>query len=173
MKIFTLISLWLGAASILSAGAPTQPTLTRYSKLWINSVFTTKPDPVTIEAQNPLEDYALGGISKLEDGYYAILLNKKKPEDKVVIYPGQKNEFEVLDVKWPSGSWRDAVVTVRSGSTTGTVEFDDKLLTVKPTQVATPKGPSKSAPKPTVNGAKPTSSSSNRTPRPRVVVPKK
>lgn len=171
MKFPITISLWLGIASIVSAGAPTQPTLTRYSKLWINSVFTTKPDQITPDLVNPLEDYALGGISKLEDGYYAILLNKKKPEDKIVIYPGQKNEFEVVDVKWPTDSWRDAVVTIKTGSTTGTVAFDDKLLTVKtaPTQA-----PQANAKPPVINGKLPSPpTGAPRTPRPRVVVPKK
>jgi len=171
MKSSMTMSLWLGIAAVASAGAPAQPTLTRYSQLWINSVFTTKPDPIIEEQANPLEDYALGGISKLEDGYYAILFNKKKPDDRVVIYPGRKNEFEVIDVKWPTGSWRDAVVTVRNGSNTGTVSFDETLLAVKTAPTAAPQGrPNPGVKLPTPGTPTPPGT---RTPRPRVVVPKK
>lgn len=172
MKIQVSLLSWLALAAVACAGAPSQPTLTRYSKLWVNSVFTTKPEIVTNDV-NPLEDYALGGISKLEDGYYAILLNRKKPDDKIVIYPGKKNEFEVLDVKWPSGSWRDAVVTVRNGSKSGIVKFEDKLLTLKPAPSQTPqkgKPAAKPGTKPQAPGGR---NNGRRTPRPRVVVPKK
>ena len=171
MKSSITISRWLGLASVVSAGAPTQPTLTRYSKLWISSVFTTPPAQIIPEKENPLEDYALGGISKLEDGYYAILFNKKKPDERVVIYPGQTNEFEVLDVKWPTDSWRDAVVTLKSGSTTGTVSFDDQLLVVKTAPTTAPQGKPNPGVKPPTPGT-PTPPST-RAPRPRVVVPKK
>lgn len=171
MKSSITISLWLGVASVVCAGAPTQPTLTRYSKLWVNSVFTTPPVQDIPEKENPLEDYALGGISKLEDGYYAILFNKEKPDERVVIYPGRKNEFEVLDVKWPTDSWRDAVVTLKSGSITGTVSFDDKLLAVKTAPTAAPQGRPNPGVKPPTPGT-PTPPGT-RTPRPRVVVPKK
>ncbi|MEP4079499.1 hypothetical protein [Haloferula sp.] len=167
------ISLWMALTAIVSAGAPVQPTLTRYSKLWVNSVFTTPAEIVNNEV-NPLEDYALGGISKLEDGYYAILLNRKKPDDKVVIYPGEKGDFEVVDVKWPTGSWRDAVVTVRNGKNSGTVEFEDKLLTVK-TAPAKPVPQAKGKPpaKLPATISKPSANTTKRQPRPRVVVPKK
>ena len=172
MKSLSIIFIWLTLAAIAAAGAPTQPTLTRYSKLWINSVFTTPAEVVNVDV-NPLEDYALGGISKLEDGYYAILLNRKKPDEKVVIYPGQKNEFEVLEVEWPTDSWKDAVVPVKTGSKTGVVKFEDKLLTLKaaPAQAPQAKGqpPTNPAVKPPTSSGQP----AVRTPRPRVVVPKK
>lgn len=170
MKSTITFPIWLALAALASAGAPTQPTLTRYSKLWVNSVFTTKPEIVANNV-NPLEDYALGGISKLEDGYYAILLNRKKPDEKVVIYPGEKNDFEVLDVKWPTGSWRDAVVTVRNGKNSGVVKFEDKLLTVK---TAPAKAPNVKGKPPVKIGKRPqTKPGKARTPRPRVVTPKK
>lgn len=173
VKTLAHLTVWIALAATASASAPSQPTLTRYSKLWTKSVFTTPaPEEVSVR-ENPLQDYALGGISKLEDGYYAILLNRKKPEEKVVIYPGQKSNFQVVDVKWPDGSWKDAVVTVRNGSNTGTVKFEDKLLAVKTAAV-----------KPTPAKAKPAANNNNnnnqgnrrregqtRTPRPRVVVP--
>ncbi|MGB6223311.1 hypothetical protein [Haloferula sp.] len=161
---------WLGLSLLASAAAPAQPTLTRYMKLWTDSPFTTKPEIIK-EDFNPLEDYALGGISKLEDGYYAILLNRKKPDDKIVIYPGEKSDFEVIDVTWPTGSWKDAVVTVRSGTKTGIVKFEDKLLTLKAAPAQATQKPAAAAP--TIGKPAPGAKPSTRTPRPRVVVPKK
>jgi len=82
-----------------------------------------------------------------------------------------KNEFEVIDVKWPTGSWRDAVVTVRNGSNTGTVSFDETLLAVKTAPTAAPQGrPNPGVKLPTPGTPTPPGT---RTPRPRVVVPKK
>lgn len=171
MKIPTFFAIGAALVSPVFADAPKQPTLTRYSKLWTNSVFTTKPVMEGKVEENPLEDYALGGISKLQDGYYAILFHRTKPDEKIVIYPGAKSDFEVLDVNWPEGSWKDAVVTVRNGSNTGTVEFEDKLLTVKPApQVAARVTPQAKKPKTQSKTNQPTP----RAPRPRTVVkPKK
>lgn len=142
---------------------------TQYQELWKNSPFTSRPAaPVTVE---PLKEYALGGISKLDDGYFAILLNRKKPDEKIVIYPGRKNEFEVLDVKWPGDSWRDAVVTVGNGSYSGVVKFDEKLLSLKSAAAPTPRN-SRLPMMPDVKSSTPTETG-NRTPRPRISLPNK
>ncbi|MEM1085566.1 MAG: hypothetical protein AAGI48_15755 [Verrucomicrobiota bacterium] len=174
MKRRLAILICLVTTSVAFADAPKQPTLTRYAKLWTNSVFTTKPEIEGVAEENPLEDYALGGISKLQDGYYAILFHRKKPDEKIVIYPGTKSDFEVLNVDWPEGSWKDAVVTVRNGSNTGTVKFEDKLLTVKqaPQAKQNPKAkqpPAQQNKRPTTTN-KPATKPGTRTPRPRTVV---
>ncbi|MGE9269455.1 MAG: hypothetical protein ACQKBU_01520, partial [Verrucomicrobiales bacterium] len=122
-----------------------------------------------------LEDYTLGGISKLHDGYFAVLIEKKDPSKKIVISPGEESDFEVVDVRW-ADNWRETVVSVRAGSQTGTVGFEEKFIEVKPAPAA--KAPA-DAKRGSSSGAKtpPTpnnnSNRGGRTSRPRVVVPSK
>lgn len=172
MKTTILISLWLALTAVLSADAPNQPVLTRYTKLWTDSPFTTKPEAETgIPEENPLEDYALGGITKLADGYFAILINKKDPTKNETIVPGSPSDFQIVDVKWDRDKWKETVVTVRHGSNTGVVRFEDKLITVK---TATPKKPQKPGGRPAIPqrpGSPHPTNSGGRKPRPRVVVP--
>lgn len=163
---FLILSCLVGTAL---ADAPRKAPQTRYTRLWTDSPFTTKPEIVTQAAQNPLGDYALGGITKLSDGYFVILLNKKKPEDPpVVIRPGSPSEFQVVDVKWSSGSWKETVVTLKNGRNEGSVTFDDALLVVKapvappPAQNAKGQDPAPGQPGARTNG---------RTPRPRTIQP--
>ncbi|BCX50039.1 hypothetical protein HAHE_39470 [Haloferula helveola] len=173
MKHAILLLSLLFAASVL-ADAPNQLRLTDYQKLWTDSPFTSKPPPPPPPdaPPNPLEDYALGGISKLADGYYAILLNKKDPSDKVVIRPGSDGDYKVVDVQWSEGNWKDTVVTVQSGSQRGTVAFEDKLLAVKTAAPATPQKPQQPAARPATPAqpAQP-ASAGGRQPRPRIVRP--
>lgn len=133
--MFRLIPLLL-LSSVALADVPVKPTLTRYSRLWTDSPFTSKPvvdaGPARVE-ENPLEDYALGGISKLKDGYYAVLINKKKPDERQVIKPGGQSDFEIVSVQWGEANWKDTVATVKSGSNQGQVGFDDQVLAVKKT----------------------------------------
>ncbi len=65
MKFLSTLIL-IGLTGGLAADVPNNPTLTRYARLWTNSPFTSKPPPPTERPEdNPLDDYALGGISKL------------------------------------------------------------------------------------------------------------
>lgn len=160
---------------VVLADVPKKPTLTRYRNLWNDSLFTSKPIPETGPArpeENPLEDYALGGISRLQDGYYAILINKKDPSDREVIKPGGDSGFTIVDVKWDESNWKQTVATVQSGSHRGSVGFDDKLMTPK---TAAPQQAQQAQPgRPNIPGANqnnPQRPTGARTPRPRVVRP--
>lgn len=134
MKTFLLLCL---LPLPLWAGAPKKPIPSRYTTLHTASPFTTPAPPkiTEIPVVNPLEDWTLGGVTKFPDGYFVILMNKKKPEEKTVIQPGMQSEFEVLEVKDGGMDYTETTVRLRYGSSTGTVSFDKKSLTVKsPTQ---------------------------------------
>ncbi|MBK1827393.1 hypothetical protein [Haloferula rosea] len=165
--LLLLITAMVGTAT---GEPPKQLMLGRYKPLWEDSPFTSKPivtGPAPVA--NPLEDYSLGGITKLADGYFAILFNKKDPKIKEVVSPGSSSEFSIVKVDWAE-NWKETVVTLRKGSTTGTVTFEDKLITIK-APVAQKKAPTNAAARPPIP-TKP-SSGSTRTPRPRVVTPPK
>jgi len=117
----------------LLADAPKKPLPSRYSSLHASSPFTTPAPPVidNTPVVNPLEDWALGGVTKFPDGYFVILLNKKKPEEKKVIQPGMHSEFEVLEVSDGGMDYSETTVKLRYGSSQGTVSFDKKMLSVK------------------------------------------
>lgn len=170
-----LLALSAAAAGPLSADAPRPPRLTDYSRLWTDSPFTAKPPPPdTAPIENPLEDYALGGISKLNEGYYAILINREKPNEKIVLSPDSESEFEIVEVQWSDGSWKDTTATVRHGNHTGMVSFEAELLQVKsqaPEQ--TQEAPQQvRPPTPNANRNRGGNNSDQRKRRPRVVVPK-
>lgn len=117
----------------LLAEAPKKPLPIRYTSLYTSSPFTT-PAPVintNIVVANPLEDWVLGGVTKFPDGYFVILINKKKAEEKVIIQPGMHSDFQVLEVIENPGDYTETVVKLRYGTTLGSVTFDKKLLAVK------------------------------------------
>jgi len=171
MKIIISIIL-VAAAGLLHAEPPKQLIISRYTKLWKDSPFTSKPVVVGPgPVANPLEDYSLGGISKLADGYFAILFNRKDPTDKVVVSPGSKSDFSIVKVDW-ADNWKETVVTLRKGATTGTVTFEDKLIAIK-APVAKKPAAKPSAKIPGLPGQPAKGGTSSRTPRPRVVTPPK
>jgi hypothetical protein len=130
MKALALLVLF---ALPLSAGAPKKPLPSRYTPLHTSSPFTTPAPPVTNNAPvvNPLEDWTLGGVTKFPDGYFVILMNKKKPDEKTIIQPGIHSEFEVIEVLDGGMDYTATTVKLKYGSSTGTVSFDKKMLTVK------------------------------------------
>ena len=183
----------LALAAVASADVPQKVPLTRYIQLWSDSLFTRKP---VIEQQaetTPLDDYALGGVSPVDGGYFVILLNRKKPEEKVIIQPGQPSEFRVMEVRSGDTGPLSTTVLVGAGTKSKVLSFDEKLLTLKaaPTggkQPQTPGGqaapgnqpPGQSqaiAPPQQQGGNRPgqngqgAGQTTNRPPRPRVIPP--
>lgn len=121
--------LLVASAGIAAAEVPHKMPLTRYYKLWNDSPLTTKPaGPVGDD--NPFQDYALGGVSPVTGGYQVTLLNKKKPEERLTLSPGQ-GKFRVVKVQYDERRARGVVVSLSNGSKEGTVTFDDKLLALK------------------------------------------
>ncbi|MFD0894787.1 hypothetical protein KBB96_04780 [Luteolibacter ambystomatis] len=138
LSIF-LMSL-LCVPTVFAAGPVEKRSDTYYSRLWTNSPFTTKPPPPDQgPIHDPFEDYALSAVMPLpRGGYMVVIQNKKKPDDRVTILPDQPSDFKVMEVKTGDGKPRSTTVKLSSGSKTGTVSFDEKLLVIR--QVA-PKNP--------------------------------
>ena len=168
--------LLLALTGVAMAEVPKKPPLSRYTNLWANSPFTAKPPPPEAGPEiNPLDDFALLGVSPIglisgKEGYRVTLINKKKPEERLTVDSGDaKSEFKILGVVPKPGSPIDTVVKMSSGSLTGTVAFDEKLLAIaaqvpKQPMPGQPPQPGKPIPQP---GMQPP----QRMPRPRVVAP--
>lgn len=164
----------LALAGFAAADAPEQPVLTRYGQLWLNSPFTAKPEQTgPVRPDNPLNDFALGGVSKVRDGYYTILINKKKPDEREVIVPGSKSDYQILKVNWSKDSWRDTTVVVRKGNDTATLGFEESLLVVQaPAPQAAPQPQQQEQQQRRGRGDQNNNNDNNRRqPRPRVVLP--
>lgn len=134
MKRFLLIAL---IPSLVFGAPPRKPLPTRYATLHTSSPFTTPAPPVNSAAVevNPLNDWVLGGVSKFPDGYFVILLNKKRPDEKTIIQPGLHSDFEVVEVIDGGQDYTATQVKLRYKNLQGTVTFDQKMLQVKsPTQ---------------------------------------
>jgi hypothetical protein len=164
----------LALAGWTMAGLPKKAPITLYAGLWTNSPFTSKPPPPPpVETVNPLEDYSLAGVSPIGGGYRITLLNKKKPEERLMIDTDKpKGEFKILEVMYTPGDPLATVVSLSTGSKTGTVAFDEKYLTLAaaPTARANPKSPT-GIPIPGGQPALQPGQQPQRQPRPRVVPP--
>lgn len=171
-RAFHLLLLATALSGLAAADLPRKAPLTKYSSLWTDSPFTSKPPPPEqVAAANPLEDYALAGVSPIPDGYQVTLLNRKDPKERITVRTGKPSEgFKILDVNRKPGDPLGTVVRMSSGNVTGTVAFDESLLTLeappppKPAQPQLPPG-IRPGTQPQPGQAAP------RQPRPRVVPP--
>jgi len=138
MRLSKFILALAFSASLAQAGPPSPVSLSRYSSLWNDSPFTTKPIVEGPIAVNPFEDYALGGVTPLDGGAYMVtLLNKKKPEERISI-PGNTLGFKVVEVHKGTKGPLSTTAVITNGVKTGQIGFDDKLLVIK--AAAPPKG---------------------------------
>ncbi len=132
----TVPYIFLSVLCLIGTSAAVQPqkaALSKYTRLWVDSPFTSKPPVVEGPLEDPLGDYALGGISPVAGGYRVTLLNKKKPDERITVDPNSidpKHDFKILGVTRKEGNPLGTVVKLSSGSSTGTVTFDEKLLTL-------------------------------------------
>jgi len=172
-QIFILLALTGWACADLPKKAP----ISRYTTLWNNSPFTSKPPPPdAVDAPNPLDDYALIGVSSLGNGTFRVtILNKKKPDEprKYIESNQTKDGFRILEVIRKPGDPTGTTVKMQSGSLTGTISYDEKLLTITPAAPQAPPGvvnppgvPPQPVPQPVDPNGQPI-----RQPRPRVVPP--
>lgn len=149
------------AAPTLMAAPPQKYPLQKYASLWLNSPFTTKPvvTDTAVAKDNPLNDWALGGITKFPDGWFVVLLNKKNPEERKLILPSGQSDFKVVQVVEDPEDYRKTKVTLSADGQQGEVSYDEKLLTIKtaPTAPANPAaGQNIQPPNPAGNGNNPT-----------------
>lgn len=118
-----------------------------YSKLYLDSPFTIRKAEEAAALVNPLEDYALIGVSPIgkiagQDGYRVTLLNKKRPDERITVASGEaKSDFRILEVIKKSGDPLGTIVRMSAGSMTGTVAFDEKLLVLAIAQPTAPNQP--------------------------------
>jgi hypothetical protein len=130
-----LITLFLALSGLAVADLPKKIPLTRYTTLWSNSPFTAKPPPPdAVEAVNPLDDYSLLGVSPISaTGYRVTLINKKQPDERITVDSDKSDtSFKILEVIRKSGDPLGTEVRMSSGSMTGKVSFDSKLLVLTP-----------------------------------------
>lgn len=152
------------------ADLPRKAPLNKYSSLWANSPFTSKPPPPEAgPAINPLEDYVLAGVSPISSGYRVTLLNKKKPEEMIITETDNPKEgFKILEVIRKPGDPLGTVVRMSSGGITGTVSFDEAALALKSPPAA---APPQQSPPPGIQPQPANGQPVLRQPRPRVVPP--
>jgi len=170
----TTILLFIALAATTFAAPPRPVPTTRYTRLWTDSPFTTKPPPQESAPEvNPLEDYALGGVSPMTGGYRVTLLNRKNPEERIVLPDNQ--DYKILSVQYSVGDPLGTTVRVSTGSKTGTVSFDKTLLTLKAAPAAQPPPQPGQQMPPGMPGQVPPPNTGGtdqpRAPRPRVVPP--
>lgn len=130
------------------AELPKKELLSKYSPLWNDSPFTRKPDPPINTAVNPFEDYTLSAVSPVDGGYFVVLQNKKKPEERKIVKPGS-SEFKVVGVRHGTTGPLSTTVTLSDGVRSGEVKFDEKYLTIA--KVGSPRNPNQPA-QPGVSG---------------------
>jgi len=130
MKFF--LSFFILGAAMAAAETPKKAPVTKYTGLWTNSPFTTKPPPATAGPEvNPLDDYALAGVSPISGGHRVTLLNRKNPEERITIDSDRKSDFTILSVTRKSGDPLGTVVRLQTNNKQGNVTFDPTLLTLK------------------------------------------
>jgi hypothetical protein len=161
--------------AVLHAGVPQKQPLGNYANLWTNSPFTAKP-PVAGAAPvaNPLEDYALLGVSPIGNkGYRVTLINKKQADQRITIETGETSAdgLSIIKVNRTAGEPLKTTVEMASGAMQGMVAFDPALLTIAaPAPPAAP-GQAPGEIPPQIQGQPIPGQVIQKQPRPRVVPP--
>jgi hypothetical protein len=129
-----IMFLALAFTGLAAAATPSRPISTKYQGLWNNSPFTSKPlvDPGTPEV-NALEGYSLLGVSPIAGGYRVTMINTKNPDKRVTVDSDKPSgDYKILAVIRNSANPLGTTVRVAAGSSTSTVSFDEKQLTLAP-----------------------------------------
>lgn len=128
----------LGLSVPLLADVPKPKPVARYKELWTNSRITKKPDPVTEEEINELDDYTLLSVTPLGDQGHMVVIKDKKDAaaSRVRILPGQQNKdgFKVEKVEQSPSGFMDTKVTLSLKGKTGVVGYEEKFLTLSRAQ---------------------------------------
>lgn len=159
--------------AVLHAGVPQKLPLESYGQLWKNSPFTSKPPVIgSGPIANPLDDYALLGVSPIGNGHRVTLINKKQPDQRITVETGKAspNGFSIIKVNRRAGQPLQTTVEMSTGSMQGTVSFDEKLLTIAAPQPVAPAVQAHGQAPPQIQGQAPVQATPA-PPRPRVVPP--
>jgi hypothetical protein len=173
MKTLLILIIASFACLPVQANTPKKEPLVKYTGLWTNSPFTSKPPPVTLgETVNPFDDFTLTGIAPVPGGHRITIISKKNPEIKKVIEPGGSDEFKVVSVNRNPDKALGTTVVLSSGSTQGTVTFEPELITLAAAPVAPVAQPPNTIPPGVVPAnPNPQAQTGQRLPRPRIVPP--
>lgn len=140
--ILCSIALVFALAAVATADLPKKAPISKYGGLWTNSPFTAKPPPPEAGPENnPLDDYALIGVSSIgAKNYRVTMINKKKPDEPRIYVDSDRESkgFKIVNVTRKPGDPLGTVVRMTSGSMSGTVSYDQKLLTLTAAQPARP-----------------------------------
>ena len=132
MRIFLTMLLAAFACLPAHANTPKKQPLVKYTGLWTNSPFTSKPIEVGPgPAVNPFDDFTLTGIAPIPGGHRITIVSKKNPDVKRVIEPGGTDEFKVVSVNRNPEKALGTTVVLSSGSIQGSVTFEPELITLK------------------------------------------
>lgn len=142
----TIFAILLASAALVTAEPPQKDSVSKYSQLWTRSLITVPPPPELREAEEettPLDDYVLGGYTKLKTGYFVSLINTKDRTDRLTISsnsPGS-GKYSVLKVETNPENFSEVKVLVRVGDQERWIGYDEKFL-----NLSRPAAPSASAP---------------------------
>jgi len=156
----------LASVSIVSADPPKKPKAAQYSRLWMNSPFTIKPEKKAVVVASPLErDWMLGSIRPSGEGYAVTLINKKDRKDRIRFLPGvASGDYQLMQVQQDTQNHEKSRVQIRKGSQLGWISYDVALVKVRTTNAAAKKTSktttSKGSAKPPIPGRSSSSTSS-------------
>jgi len=124
----------IATVATVSADPPKKPSLMTYSKLWISSPFTIKPEIKPAPPISPLErDWMLGSIRPGENGYSVTLINKKDRKDRIRLIPGfASSDWQLIKVEQDTKNNENSRVQIRKGSQTAWISYDEKLIKIRP-----------------------------------------
>lgn len=186
MRTLSILIMAAFACLPVHANTPKKQPLEKYTGLWTNSPFTSKPiDVGPGPAVNPFDDFTLTGIAPIPGGHRITIVSKKNPDVKRVIEPGGTDEFKVVSVNRNPEKALGTTVVLSSGSIQGSVTFEPELITLKAAPAAPaaqqgnpnlPPGVTNPNLQPGVNtpptpNQNPNGQAAQRTPRPRIVPP--
>lgn len=130
---YSIIVIYLFLAATAPAVIPKKQPNIRYKELWENSPFTSKPLPEkdVTPPENPLDDYTLASICKVDNGWHVVLLHKKDRTQRVRLTPAGSTEkdYKVISVEEPGS--RQARVEIDASGQKGWVTFEQKFLALK------------------------------------------
>ncbi len=160
---------------VCSEELPRKAPLGRYAGLWNNSPFTSEPEveaPEPIPVDNPLDDYALTGVSPVAGGYRVTMINRNDTSKRIVVNTARESDlhdFEVVNINRTPGRPLSTTVEVTDGTHTGTLAFEQELLTLRTPPAAAPEQPDAPPGVDAGRGQQERAQGGRRAPRPRVV----
>lgn len=134
----TPVFLLLGGLTLMEGMAQT-PAARRspsyYTRFWQASPFTLpapKAETTATEIATPLSNWALSGFAEIGEKKIVILQNKSKPEERLTVISGVKNDHNIEIMEIQRGlHLQDRVRLKMAGSVEGWVAYDPVYLKLK------------------------------------------